>query len=125
MWGERLKRLGIIFGVVILLAFAGKVLLNWQISKKTQGETIKLPVDFVSKNIQVAGNQVLGQAIKLIPGSREIQIPDVQSGASDASKLLEGQTQEILEIIKQLPAEELKQIKKQIFKDFCEEVLNN
>jgi len=36
---------------------------------------------------------------------------------------VENKTQEIIEIIKQLPAEQLEAVKKQIFKDFCQEIL--
>lgn len=123
MWGERLKRIAIIFGVAILVAVAGKVFADWRVAKKIKGEAIQLPTDLVVQKAQEIGGEVLGQALKIIPGSGNIRIPVAKPNTAEANKVIEGQVEEIIEIVRQLPEDQLNQLKKQVFKDFCQEVL--
>ena len=123
MWRERFKRLLIILGVAILVAVAGKVFADWQAAKNVRGEAIQLPTDLFAQKVEEIGGQVLGQALKIIPGSGNIQIPVAEPKTTEASRIIEGQVSEIIEIVRQLPQDQLNQLKKQVFKDFCQEVL--
>lgn len=134
MGKERLKRILLLFlagGVVFwgVTAFA-----KWQESKKVAGESIKIPTELVTEKVEDLGEKVLGKAAEVLPGSEKIKEKEnviekenIQTQTevqnTETTKILENQTREIIEILKQLPEEQLKQIKKQVFKDFCQEIM--
>jgi len=121
MWEERLKRILIIIGVAGLVLLAGKVFADWQTKKKVAGESIGLPSEVVTNKIEEIGEDILGKAVEVLPGvEKETQ---ETTTPTQTTKLIETQTKEIIEIIKQLPQEQVDQLKKQVFKDFCQEVL--
>lgn len=132
MGNERLKRILIVFVVALLVLFGAKVFTDWQGKKKAQGEVLSLPTIEVGEKISNFGEQVLGKAIEVLPGGAELKEKiEFQLESSlettdeeiNPEEKIEDKTQEIIEIIKQLPAEQLEAIKKQIFKDFCQKIL--
>jgi len=126
----RLKRILIIFGIVIFLAFGTKVFADWQAKRKAEGKSISFPTEEIGEKINNFGQDVLGKTIEVIPGSQglkerfikvETKIP--VEGEKEV-ETIEIQSKEIIEIIKELPQEQAEKIKKQIFKDFCQNVLD-
>ena len=132
MWKDRLKRVAILLLVAILFFFVGKVFANWLAKNKVAGASISLPTQQIGEKIVDLGEQVLGKAVEILPGSGGLKekivstpTPSVNSEVKTEERIVnvETKTQEIIEIIKELPAQELENIKKQIFKDFCQKVL--
>ncbi|MCJ7804791.1 hypothetical protein MUP35_03615 [Patescibacteria group bacterium] len=138
MGKDRFKRILIIVFVAFLFLVGAKVFADWQGKKKAQGEVLSLPTAEIGEKISDFGEQVLGRAIEVLPGNSALKqkiILEKESspeenqtatqGSAETEKVekVEIKTQEIIEIIKELPAEQLENIKKQIFKDFCQKVL--
>ena len=134
MGKDRLKRILIIALVAILVFVGAKIFTNWQEKKKAQGEVISLPTIGIGEKIGDLGDQILGKAIEILPGSKELKekvvsnkesSPDQTETTTQTEKVerVEIKTQEIIEIIKELPAEQMENIKKQVFKDFCQKIL--
>jgi len=126
MWEERLKRILIIIGVAGLMVFGGQAFAHW--SQKQTGEPIQLPGEAVTSKFEEFGEDVLGKAVEILPGSSQLKEKVVEKETQTTStvkstKIIETQTKEIIEIIKQLPQDQMDQLKKQVFKDFCQEVL--
>lgn len=119
MGGERLKRILLVVAAGVFLLLASKALADWQATKAAKGESLKLPS--VTAKLEEVGAGVLGKAVEVLPGSP--QLPAAPTVQAETTKVVEKQTSEIIEIIKQLPQSQLDQIKKQIFKNFCREVL--
>jgi len=131
MWKDRLKRLLILLLVAVLFFFVGKVFANWLAKNKVAGVSISLPTQQIGEKISDFGEQVLGKAVEILPVSRELKQKIVATPTPASAEIkteekivnVETKTQEIIEIIKELPAQELENIKKQIFKDFCQKIL--
>jgi len=138
MGKDRLKRILIIIFVAFLVLAGAKVFADWQGKKKAQGEVLSLPTAEVGEKISDFGEQVLGKVVEVLPGNSALKqkiIIEKESsseenqttaqGSTETEKVekVEIKTQEIIEIIKELPAEQLENIKKQIFKDFCQKIL--
>jgi len=126
MWEERLKRILIIIGVAGLMVFGGQAFAHW--SQKQTGEPIQLPGEAVTSKFEEFGEDVLGKAVEILPGSSQLKEKVVEketqtTSTVESTKIIETQTKEIIEIIKQLPQDQMDQLKKQVFKDFCQEVL--
>lgn len=121
MWQERIKRILIIIGVVGLVLLAGKAFARWQTTQKVAGESVKLPTDMITDKVEEIGENILGKTVEVLPGSSQLKEKVVEEETQ--TKIIETQTSQIIEIIKQLPQDQVDQLKKQIFKDFCEEVL--
>ena len=131
MWKERLKRITIIIIVGGLTFWGIEAFAKWREAKGVAGTSVTVPTEEITQKVEDFGEKVLGKAVNILPGrdkikeikeeeDREVKI-EIQP--DQAPKILENQTKEIIEILKQLPEEQLKQIKKQIFKDFCQEVM--
>jgi len=132
MWRERLKRIAIIIILGGLAFWVIEAFDRWQETKKVAGASINLPTEKITQKIEDFGEKILGKAVEVLPGSEKIresekvvedQITKVEIQPEKTTKILENQKKEIIEILKQLPEEQLKQIKRQIFKDFCQEVM--
>lgn len=117
-----------------MLAFFGATALaKWQEKEEPGTKKPGFPTKEIGEKIKEFGEGVLGKAIQILPGSEgveekfgteaeEEQIEGTTDQA-DPIKIIEIQTKEIIEVIKELPEEQVEKIKKQVFKDFCEEVL--
>ncbi|MBM3205307.1 hypothetical protein FJZ41_00445 [Candidatus Shapirobacteria bacterium] len=134
---DRLKRILIVLFIVIFLLLGAKVFTDWQNKKKVAGESTGLPELNLGQKIGDLGDQVLGKAVEILPGGEALKekVMNKQQSAVESQPLsettdegekvekVEIKTQEIIEIIKELPADQLENIKKQIFKDFCQNIL--
>ena len=130
MGKDRLKRLLILLLVVGFLLIGVKVFADWQNKKKAAGETTNLPNLNLGGKISNLGEQILGKAVETLPGNnvlkqKIITEKETSSTNTETEKVerVEIKTQEIIEIIKELPAEQMENIKKQVFKDFCQKIL--
>jgi len=132
MWRERLKRITIIIVVGGLTFWGIEAFAKWRKTKKVAGASVMVPTEEITQKVEDFGEKVLGKAIEILPGGEKIKEKEkviegettkIEIQPDQAPKILENQTKEIIEILKQLPEEQLKQIKKQIFKDFCQEVM--
>ena len=134
MGKDRLKRLLIVLLIAGFLLIGGKVFADWQAKKKALGQDSSLSVGKIGEKISDIGENVLGKAVEVLPVNKELKekVISVESLPSDSqssgqnttqTEKVEIKTQEIIEIIKELPAEQLENIKKQIFKDFCQSIL--
>ena len=138
MWKDRLKRILIILLVAALVAGGIKVFTDWQKKQKARGQVISLPTQQIGEKISDLGEQILGKAAEVLPGGGALK-EKLENGSSPTPSSnqnnsqtstenekvvkVETKTQEIIEIIKELPAEQLEAIKKQVFKDFCQKIL--
>ena len=130
-----MKRLAILLLVTVLFFFVGKVFANWLAKNKVAGASISLPTQQIGEKITDLGEQVLGKAVEILPGGKGLKekmkvenkptssVNQNDSQTVTQTEKVETKTQEIIEIIKELPAQELENIKKQVFKDFCQKVL--
>jgi len=133
MWRERLKRVAIIVVVGGLTFLCVEAFGRWRETKRVAGVSVGLPTEEITQKIEDFGEKVLGRAVEILPGGdkikeikeeeKENKTGKIEVQPGEATKILENQTKEIIEILKQLPEEQLKQIKKQIFKDFCQEIM--
>lgn len=130
MWRERLVRI-LLVGLAGLLSLgAVKGVAEWQEKQSAVGKKILLPTKQISKKIEDFGGKVLGRAIKILPGGEKLkekveqeeEVEKQENKETEAVETIETQTQEIIEVIKELPEEQLEKIKKQVFKEFCQEV---
>jgi hypothetical protein len=131
MWKERLKRITIIIVVGGLTFWGIEAFFKWR-GEKVAGASVMVPTEEITQKVEDFGEKVLGKAIEILPGGEKIkekrkvierETTKIEIQPDQAPKILENQTKEIIEILKQLPEEQLKQIKKQIFKDFCQEIM--
>jgi len=135
MGKDRLKRILIILLVAILVAGGVKVFADWQKKQKDKGQILSLPTQQIGEKIADLGEQVLGKAIEIVPGGSGLKeklkakttpTPTTSQTTPETvvqTERVETKTQEIIEMIKELSAAELENIKKQFFKDFCQEIL--
>lgn len=93
---------------------------DWQTVKTVKGESISLPTQLIVDKFEEMSQNVLGKTAEILP---EKESQTTQTVQTETTKIIENQTKEIIEIIKQLPQNQVDQIKKQIFKDFCQEIL--
>lgn len=130
MGETRLKRILVAIGIIIFLVFGTKVFADWQAKRKAEGKSVSLPTKEVGEKISNFGQDILGKAVESIPGNEglkerlirvEIKVP--VEGEKEVERI-EIQSQEVIEIIKELPQEQAEKIKKQIFKEFCQNVLD-
>jgi len=137
---DRLKRLLIVLLITVFFLIGGKVFADWQNKRKASGQPISLPLKDISVQINNLGEEVLGNAISIIPGSSDLKekilekpTPTVAKESPSSSgqegsqtivtKETVSNTEVIIQMLKDLPAEQLDKIKKQVFKDFCQQIL--
>ncbi|MGB9911273.1 MAG: hypothetical protein ACPLKP_01565 [Microgenomates group bacterium] len=128
MWFERIKRIIILVlaGGIIFSLFP-KVFSEWQRAKKEK--PVSLPTEEIKGKIEDWGEKVLGEAIKIIPENNNLKekIPQLKKSEENSSSKenneIKIETEKIIEILRQLPQEQLEEIKKAVLKEFCQEVL--
>lgn len=98
MWKQRLIRVSLLLGAAAIVLTGAKKITS-------QNKSISLPQIPIEK----IGEAVLGSAAHSLPINQPVE--NVQS-----------QTQQLLESIKKLPADQLEAIKKQLLKEFCEQL---
>ena len=134
MWRERLIRFLLVGLAAILILGVTEGLVGRREKRKAAGKTISLPTEQIGEKIENVGENVLGRVIKILPRSEKLEEKikeeeEQEKGEGqketkrETIKIIETQTKEIIEIIKKMPADQVKQIKRQIFKEFCQEIL--
>lgn len=136
MWSERLKRLGIILGVTCITTTIGLLSKKAIETYGINGLIDKAKETSIGKRVGLVGTNVLGEAFKKIPNLEKEESPATSAPASNPTeevsgasiqiqpeKIIQTETQRIVEILKELPKDELERIKKQVFREFCLEIL--
>lgn len=128
MWRERLIRFLLVgLGAVLILGGA-KAFADWRGKQSLGGEKLSLP-KLSTERLQ--SEDVLGTAKQRILGRKEKvdQEDQVNRESQDSEPIaepaekIEKQTETLIETIKQLPQDQVEAIKKQIYKEFCEQLL--
>ena len=123
---ERLTRIFLLgLAALLIIAFA-KGLADWQGQQKVAGESVNLPQISVKEKLEELGGDILGKAVKLLPGAPDLGVNQVDQETEpieEPVKNVQQQTQTLIEAIKKLPQDQLEATKKQIQKEFCEGVL--
>lgn len=134
---ERITRLAIIVLVVFLVVGAAKAFSDWQGKQATSGQSISSPI---KKKIEGLGEEILGKAVEVLPGAPDLEevISENQTGQvqgeqdevvsssepiQEPVQNIQKQTEVLVETIKELPQGQIEAIKKQIYKDFCEKLI--
>lgn len=139
MGKDRLKRVLILLVVIAFLLVGGKVFADWQDKRRASGQKLSLPIENIGNQINNLGEEVLGKAVSVIPGSNDLKekilkqpTPTINENYSSSgqetvqpseSQEAESKTEIIIQILKELPADQLDKVKKQVFKDFCQQIL--
>lgn len=124
---ERLTRVFLLgLAALVIIALASAVA-NWQTQQKVAGESTGLPQLPIKEKIENLGEEVLGRAIKALPGAPEItteeEVVQETEPIEEPVKNVQEQTQTLIEAIKKLPEDQVEAIKKQLYKEFCEGIL--
>ena len=118
--------------LVPIIGAIGSIAKSWLDTRKVkaEGKVALFSTKEIGEKISNFGQDVLGKAVEAIPGNEglkerlikvETRVP--VEGTKEVEKI-EIQSQEVIEIIKELPQEQAEKIKKQIFKEFCQNVLD-
>lgn len=129
MWRERLIRLLLVGVGALLILGVAKAFADWRVEKPLVGKPLSLPELSIEK---LQKEDVLGTATRGILGRKKEQVDqgdqvnqehqEVEPVAEPVENIQE-QTQTLIESIKKLPEDQIEAIKKQLFKEFCEELL--
>jgi hypothetical protein len=133
---ERLTRI-LIFSLIVLVTIVVIKGLSDRIRQsKAKGETIDLPQVPVKEELEDLGEKVLGEAAKILPGAPKFEEVEESEEVEQTNQEVEStepikepvkdvqkQTEILIETIKELPQDQLEAIKKQIWKEVCEEIL--
>lgn len=118
---ERLVRL-VLAGVVILALVGGvKALADWRAKNPSEGKPLDLPELSLD---ELPTREVLGEILEeKIQISREGQVEQEEEPepVTEPVENIQVETQTLIESIKKLPEDQIEAIKKQIFKEFCED----
>jgi len=117
----------LVIGLVLFLLI--RLFLTWGRSDILTGQVGNFASQTVSRALE-AGGQVLGTCLDQAPIDPKIKETVIKSGSVFSSdnqeKPLEKLSpEEIGEAVKALPANQAKEIKKEIFGDFCQEILDD
>ena len=96
-----------------------------KIAGSPERKVISLPAIPVEQTLESLGEDVLGGVAENLPGVLGIKKKVNQGETEPIEKPVENvqnQTQQLLESIKKLPQDQLEAIKKQLFKEFCEQL---
>lgn len=122
---ERIIRLLIIIAsaVVVLGGF------KWIVTQKQKKpEVFSLSTEPIKKKLEDAGEKILGEAVKHLPQASNLKEVNQEDQSEEVEPIrepaenIQSQTQELIESIKRLPQDQVEAIKRQIFKELCEEL---
>lgn len=106
----------------LLLLGAAKTFADWRTKQAPIGESLNLPELSIEK---LQSEDILGTASQAILERRKQADQDNQEAEPIAEPVenVQEQTETLIETIKQLPQDQVEAIKKQIYKDICEELM--
>ena len=125
--GKIIARWLLLFFVGLVLFFVARLFLNWSKSGLLTGKV----GDFVNQTVNrviETGGQILGQTIEQAPLDPKIKETIIKSGSvlstnNNDQPLKSLSPEEIGNAVKEMPANQAKEIKKEIFGDFCQEIM--
>lgn len=133
---ERLIRILIIIMAALVIVAVAKALADWRNQQKIAGESVSLPQVSVKEKLEDLGEDILGKVIEVLPGEPKIETVDQVDQDSQVNqedqetepieepvKNVEKQTEILIQTIKELPQDQIEAIKKQIYKEICEPLL--
>jgi hypothetical protein len=142
MMKERLVRLLLITAVALLTLVSAKGLVGWQARQQAEGKSIALPnwsFEEIGRNVLGSVSQVLrpqetpletkteeesgGEENGQVWGSENEIGKEETEPIAEPAKKIQRQTDDLIESLKKLPEDQLKAIKRQLYKEFCEEIL--
>lgn len=112
MWRERLIRF-LLVGVAALIILGG---IRYLVGGREEPVSApEIPIN--EERIEPLKEEILGVVGRVLPGGKreESDLKPVQN--------VQEQTQNLIESIKSLPEDQIEVIKKQIYKEFCEELI--
>lgn len=107
----------------LLILGAAKAFADWRGKQPPVVEPLNLPELSIEK---FQSEDVLGTATRGLLGGKKKQVDQEDKETepiAEPVEQVEEQTQELIETLKQLPEDQIKAIKKQIYKEFCEQLL--
>lgn len=115
MWKERLKRLIILGMAMVLTVFGAVAFAKWRDKKG---------VSPLQEEIKDFSEEILGVAVRKIkPEKQANQTSGEEEPITQPVENIQSQTNQLMESIKRLPEDQIKAIKKQIYKDFCQQLI--
>ena len=127
MWRERLSRIALV--ILALVLTLGLVKAYADQRQKTSGAINPLGSQ-VKEKIEDFGEDVLGSVVEHLPAAPNLK--KVSQGEKEAAsgaesepitepvENIQNQTQQLIEIIKKLPEDQLEAIKEQLYREVCE-----
>jgi len=129
---ERLVRLLVVTAVA--LATFGAVSLIIKQGKKANSQVTLF--DPIKKKVEQTAEKILGEAVEHLPKAPDLKKAAGETGQTSQDKEneeevepiqqpvnnIEKQTEKLIEIIKELPQDQIEAIRKQLWKDLCEEL---
>ena len=126
MWGQRVTRWVFLLIGGVILFFLAQFFLGWGKSDFLLGQ-LTGTLSQTAGQVAESGEGVLGEMIEQAPIDQGIKEAVVKGGqilsTSEREALKELGPEEIGEAVKSLPADQAKEIKKELFGDFCREIL--
>lgn len=112
MWKQRLIRISLLIGAAAIVMVGAK-----QIASQNKSITIpQIPIGTM-------GEAVLGSAAQSLPQIfGQVVKKNENEPISQPAENIQNQTQQLMESIKKLPQDQLEAIKKQLLKEFCEQL---
>lgn len=132
---ERLTRIFIIVIAALIVISLAKAVADWQSRARVEGESISFPPAPVKEKLENLGENILGKAVNVLPGALDLGVNQVDQDnqvnqenqetepIEEPVKNVEKQTEILIQTIKELPQDQIEAIKKQIYKEICEPLL--
>lgn len=126
MWKKRLIRISLLVGVTAITLLGVKGLARRQ-KNKVAGEAIKIPDFPVEQVVKSMEQEVLGRIlgtkkkvdqVNQVNQDNQEEVEPIKQPAEN----IQSQTQQLIESIKKLPQDQLEAVKKQLLKEFCEQL---
>lgn len=123
MWRERFKRLFILGIATGLTVFAVMAFVKWRDKKGASAQVLGLSKLPIEEELKDFGEKILGVAIKKIKPEKQSDQEQEGEPITQPTENIQNQTNQLMESIKRLPEDQIKAIKKQIYKDFCQQLI--
>lgn len=129
---ERLTRIFIIAIAALVVISLAKGVADWRSKARVEGESVSFPPAPVKEKLENLGENILGEVVEILPGAPDLGVNQVDQDnqvnqenqetepIEEPVKNVQQQTQTLIEAIKKLPEDQVKAVKKQIYKEFCE-----
>lgn len=123
MWRERFKRLFILGIATGLTVFVVMAFAKWRDKKGASAQVLGLSKLPIEEELKDFGEKILGVAIKKIRPEKQSDQEQESEPITQPTENIQNQSNQLMESIKRLPEDQIKAIKKQIYKDFCQQLI--